>query len=377
MRIAKADLVPTERTCARSTDVRAARGGVPGVVRAGQRPPHRETRRPPVEMLAEERARLHPLPAQPFTVAFGDHRRVNWDATVSVEGVRYSVPHPLVDTRVWVRFHGDDLVVDRRRPAPGRSRSPGTRAPHRAARRSRRALPAATPAAATAHGERTPRAHQRGRGGVPGARAGRRRLAGRGRRRGRARVRRKMAEAVALAKLHPPGQVDQALGTAAIAGPVRRERRAAHPRPPGRRDVAEPAQGRARPTACNPAPPPGPASASPLTTARQIRHDHATTTATTGRSRPRPATRCRGRRADPPAQAAPHPPARSSSWSRPRGRSAGTPPNRAGAARRGSRRPRRDQPAHPPQARAGFPAGKTLHDWDAPLVASRGPPRTR
>lgn len=27
-----------------------------------------------------------------------------------------------------------------------------------------------------------------------------------------------MAEAVALAKLHPPGEVDQALGTAAIAG---------------------------------------------------------------------------------------------------------------------------------------------------------------
>ena len=27
-----------------------------------------------------------------------------------------------------------------------------------------------------------------------------------------------MTEAVALAKLHPPGQVDQALGTAAVAG---------------------------------------------------------------------------------------------------------------------------------------------------------------
>ncbi len=62
-------------------------------------------------MLAEERARLHPLPTAPFTVAFGTTRRVNWDATVSVEGVRYSVPHQLVDTRVWVRFHGDDLVV--------------------------------------------------------------------------------------------------------------------------------------------------------------------------------------------------------------------------------------------------------------------------
>jgi hypothetical protein len=72
---------------------------------------HRETRRAPVDALAEERTRLHPLPTQAFTVAFGTTRRVNWDATVSVEGVRYSVPHQLVDTRVWVRFHGDDLVV--------------------------------------------------------------------------------------------------------------------------------------------------------------------------------------------------------------------------------------------------------------------------
>jgi hypothetical protein len=38
--------------------------------------PHRETRRRPVEALAEERTRLHPLPTQPFTVAFGTTRRV-------------------------------------------------------------------------------------------------------------------------------------------------------------------------------------------------------------------------------------------------------------------------------------------------------------
>lgn len=25
--------------------------------------------------------------------------------------MRYSVPHELTDTRVWARFHGDDLVV--------------------------------------------------------------------------------------------------------------------------------------------------------------------------------------------------------------------------------------------------------------------------
>jgi transposase len=38
--------------------------------------PHRLTRRPPVEMLAEERARLHPIPAVPHTVAFGTTRAV-------------------------------------------------------------------------------------------------------------------------------------------------------------------------------------------------------------------------------------------------------------------------------------------------------------
>ncbi len=37
---------------------------------------HRETRRIPAELLAEERPRLHPVPEQPFTTAFGETRRV-------------------------------------------------------------------------------------------------------------------------------------------------------------------------------------------------------------------------------------------------------------------------------------------------------------
>jgi hypothetical protein len=32
---------------------------------------HRETRRPPVDQLAYERRRLHPVPDEPYTVAFG------------------------------------------------------------------------------------------------------------------------------------------------------------------------------------------------------------------------------------------------------------------------------------------------------------------
>jgi hypothetical protein len=112
VKLAKADLVPTdanlleeyrtfgelESACRLFTDEVNARM-------------HRETRRRPIEALAEERQRLHPLPAKAFTVAFGTTRRVNWDGTISVEGVRYSVPHQLVDTRVWARFHGDELIV--------------------------------------------------------------------------------------------------------------------------------------------------------------------------------------------------------------------------------------------------------------------------
>ena len=51
---------------------------------------------------------------------------------------------------------------------------------------------------------------------------------------GTARVRAKMAEAVQLAALHGPAAVDQALGRAAAAGPVRRRRPGRDPRPPGR-----------------------------------------------------------------------------------------------------------------------------------------------
>ncbi|GAA1837597.1 hypothetical protein GCM10009735_86180 [Actinomadura chokoriensis] len=51
---------------------------------------HRETRRRPAERLAKEQARLHLLPKPPFTIAFGTTRRVNWNATISVEGMRYS-----------------------------------------------------------------------------------------------------------------------------------------------------------------------------------------------------------------------------------------------------------------------------------------------
>jgi transposase len=176
--------------------------------------PHRETRRRPAEALAEERTRLHPLPAQPFTVAFGTTRRVNWDSTISVEGVRYSVPHRLVDSRVWARFGGDELIVT----------AVGEHGPAEVARhaRSTPGRPAIRdehyPPRGDKDGERAPKASSAEEAAFLALGPGAASWLGEAAAAGARRVRPKMAEAVALAKLHGVAQVDRALGAAAIAG---------------------------------------------------------------------------------------------------------------------------------------------------------------
>ncbi len=54
---------------------------------------HRVTRRAPVDMLAEERTRLHPLPTHPHTVTFGVTRTVAAKTPmVAFDGGSYSYP---------------------------------------------------------------------------------------------------------------------------------------------------------------------------------------------------------------------------------------------------------------------------------------------
>ncbi|WP_328460967.1 IS21 family transposase [Actinoplanes sp. NBC_00393] len=217
VKIAKADLVPTSTNLLdqyRSfAELEAACRDFTEQVNARI---HRDTRRRPAEALLDERDRLHPLPAQPFTVAFGTTRRVNWDCTISVEGVRYSVPHHLVDTRVWARMHGDELIVTavgddgpvevarHPRAEPGRPSIVDEHYPPRARQ--------------SDTDERVPRARTADEAAFlalgPGAAAWLVEAAAAGVRG----VRRKMTEAVALAKLHDPADVDRALGTAALAG---------------------------------------------------------------------------------------------------------------------------------------------------------------
>ena len=42
---------------------------------------------------------------------FGETRKVSWQSMISVGGALYSVPHELIDQRVWARVDGDELIV--------------------------------------------------------------------------------------------------------------------------------------------------------------------------------------------------------------------------------------------------------------------------
>lgn len=219
VRVAKADLVPTEANLleeyAAFTDLQAACAAFGEQVNTRV---HRSTGRVPVELLAEERERLHVLPAQPVTVAFGQTRRVCWDATISVDGVRYSVPHTFVDERVWARWSGDELVVtvveadgpvEIARHCRGQRGRPQLRDEH---------YPPDHPSRRATPGQRTPRASNPAEAAFLAIGDGAAAWLVEAAAAGTTRVRAKMADAVTLAKLHNATVVDQALGVAALAG---------------------------------------------------------------------------------------------------------------------------------------------------------------
>jgi hypothetical protein len=176
---------------------------------------HRVTRRAPVVMLAEERCRMHPLPAMAHTVCFGQTRKVDPQSTISIGSAIYSVPSSLVAERVWARMHGSELIVvhvdspegprevaRHELTTPGRPSIEDEHYPPR-------------PAGAL---QRKPRARSSEEQAFlqigPGAEAWLIKAAAAG----ATRVRRKMAEAVDLAKLHGTVQVEHALGVCAQAG---------------------------------------------------------------------------------------------------------------------------------------------------------------
>jgi hypothetical protein len=155
------------------------------------------------------------VPAKSHTVVFGETRKVNWQSTVSVGGAVYSVPHELIDLRVWVRVVGEELIV---------VGMDGPAGPHEVARH--QLTTPGRPSIDDAHyPPRPPGALERrpkGRGQDekqflaigPGAERWLRKAAGEG----VARLRRKMEEAVDLAKMHGSDTVNHALEVCAKAG---------------------------------------------------------------------------------------------------------------------------------------------------------------
>ena len=180
---------------------------------------HRTTKRPPDEMLAQERGRLHPVPATPHTVAFGTTRVVPPNTPVVMfESGQYSVPHALLGATVWVRTHGvgdgewvvivyvgDDgplEVARHRRATPGTPRIDDDHFP---------------PQPPGPLG-RAPRARNAAESEFLDLGEGARLWLVEAAAAGAPRMRVKMSEALALAKLFDPVEVDWALGHAAVHG---------------------------------------------------------------------------------------------------------------------------------------------------------------
>ena len=216
VRIAKADLVPTDANLLDAYPSFSALEEACDAfcVEVNSRE-HRGTRRVPAEMAAEERHRLHRLPISAYTSAFGVSRTVGANTPViALDGGEYSVPHRLRGETVWVRAHGEDIVITHvgdagavevarhQRTTPGNPRHVDEHF-------------GPTPEGPLG---RTPRAANDAEAAFLALGAGAALWLSAAGEAGVVRPRPKMAEAVALAALHGTATVDWALGHAAVMG---------------------------------------------------------------------------------------------------------------------------------------------------------------
>jgi hypothetical protein len=215
VRVAKADLVPTDHNLREQyQDWQALEVACQQFMADVNTRPHRATRQPPLTLLAQEHAHLHRVPRVGHTLCFGQTRKVSPQATVSLGDAVYSVPHELIRERVWVRSDGEQFIVvhiDEQGPrevarheltTPGRPSICDEHYPPR-------------PAGAL---ERKPRARSEEEREFLAIGDGAERWLKCAAAEGTQRIRRKMAEAVDLAKLHGAQQVSEALERCASYG---------------------------------------------------------------------------------------------------------------------------------------------------------------
>ncbi len=219
VKLAKADIVPTETNLLAHYDsfaeVEVACSAFMDQVNARV---HRVTRRVPAEMLVEERRRLHRVPDLPHTAALGVTRRVpDNTAMICFEHGQYSVPETLVGQTVWVRHHdGTDEVIICALDDGG----PSEVARHR---RTTPGTPAIDDAHFSGHHHKVPgdyriRARSAAEHAFLAIGAGAAVWLKEAAAVGTERINQKMAHAVALSALAARGDVDWALGHAAVHG---------------------------------------------------------------------------------------------------------------------------------------------------------------
>ena len=218
VKIAKADLVPTDTNLLDQyqsfADLEQACEAFCAQVNARV---HRVTRRAPEVMLAEERLRLHPVPVDPHTVAFGLTRVVPAKTPmVTYDSGQYSVPHLLLGATVWVRVHGrgagEQVVIVHVGPT-----GPVEVARHARARPgSPQMIDAHFPPAPPGALGRVPLARNVSEAAFLVLGDGARVWLAEAAAAGTTKMRVKMAQAVQLAKLFTPEEVDWALGHAAV-----------------------------------------------------------------------------------------------------------------------------------------------------------------
>ncbi len=214
VRVAKADLVPTDANLLDDYQEYAALEDACLQLCADVNGrPHRVTRRPPAEMLEEERSRLHPLPAQPYTMAFGVTRSVGQTTPmVTFEGGSYEAPSELAGQTVWVRAHGEQVILVHVGPqgptevARYLRTTPGNPRLDESTVRTNDPL------------QRKPRARNGAEAEFLELGSGASAWLIEAGAAGATRVRSKMAQAVSLARITGPAPVDEALGQAAVSG---------------------------------------------------------------------------------------------------------------------------------------------------------------
>jgi transposase len=215
VKLAKADLVPTDYNMldgyGSAGEFEAACAQVAAELNGR---PHAVTRKVPAELLVVERQHLHAVPDVAYTAAFGESRSVGWSATVSFRGARYSVPHALAGTTVWVRASAAEVVI-----VAGEGSGATEVARHRLVGPGQASIADAHyPPRRRDPSGREPRATKPSEAAFLALGGGARLYLIEAAASGMRRIEARMAEAVALAALHGAQVVDHALGTAAVAG---------------------------------------------------------------------------------------------------------------------------------------------------------------